>query len=930
MRPLVTTLLLAASAAAGAAAAPAAERVDFNAQVRPILNRHCTACHGGVKQASDLSFIYRDQALGKAKSGLHAIVPGKPDESELVRRITTDDPDDRMPPPHEHPEGPTADEQKLLAEWIAQGAEWGDHWAFIPPERTELPSAADPWPRQPVDHFIAARLAAEGLTPSKPAPPVQWLRRTTFALTGLPPTAGEIRSFEAARRDAPDDDGAYDAVVEALLASPHFGERWAAVWLDLARYADSMGYEKDAVRTIWPYRDWLIRALNDDLPYDQFVIKQLAGDLLDNPTLDDLIATGFHRNTQTNAEGGTDDEEFRIAAVIDRVNTTWTVFQGITFGCVQCHAHPYDPFRHDEYYRFAAFFNNNADCDLRNEFPTVKVPDDPARWGEAAALRRELTEVSRQVMAPFREAASQAEWLPFEPEHFWDNKEQVDLTTAHEGGRKLIVLDGNAVQRSTYEVVGNSGLRRVEAVRVAVPLAPGDDAANPSEGFVVNKFELRLRRSGNHAPGADFENVPVRFVAVDEANSMFFSPAWGAFPNQFHPRWAILVPETPIELGDDDRLAIVLHQNQGRDGATPPVLQRFYLEVSGDPAWQALAGSSGHRDLVKRRDGIVKSLKDIPGPTMPVIRDREEFPRSTAVFNRGNWLDKGEVVAPGVPAIMPKFDPAGHPRLAMAEWLVSSDHPLTTRVIVNRVWAELFGTGLVETLEDFGSTGASPSHPALLDDLAVRFRTAHQWSLKALLRELVLSATFRQNHAVTPALLERDPRNRLLTRGPRLRLSAEMVRDHALATGGLLSPKMFGPPVKPPQPDGLWDSPYSNLKWVTAKGEDRHRRGIYTFWRRSAPYPSFETFDAPERRVCSPRRISTNTPLQALVTLNDPVYVEASQGLAKRMREHSPSLRNQLAFGYRLAASEDPEPAYLDILATAYEDARDAYTAMPA
>ena len=901
-------------------------QVDYNERIRPIFNEKCTSCHGGVKQAGDVSFIYRSQALATGKSGKKTIEPGKPEASEVVHRISLPpEDDDHMPPLNEHNEQLTPEEIKLITTWIREGAPWGDHWSFQKPKAPPLPEIKNQkWPRADLDRFVLARLEGKSITPSKLASPARWLRRVSFGLTGLPPTPELITRFEGEPSQA-----MREKIVDDLLASPRFGEHWAAMWMDLARYADSMGYESDDARTIWPYRDWLIQAFNNDMPYDQFTIKQLAGDLLPDATFEDLVATAFHRNTQTNVEGGTDDEEFRIASLVDRVATTWTVWQGVTFGCVQCHSHPYEPFKNREFYEFAAFFNNTADCDLADDFPTVKVPKDPEENAESLRLTRDIQRVSAEIMQSFGALQSKQKWTPLKPLRLWTNKSQVTLVYERQDERDIVVAKGTPAQKSIYEIVGSSGMQTIDAIRIESLLAPGDSAHSPSAAFAVTEFELRIRRAGNHEPGRPFEKVPVKFVAVDEPDGYFWTPKWGAFPNQFHNRWAVIIPTEPVSLGPDDRLSVVLHQNQGRDGAEPPVLRRFALSIAGNDQWQQLLASRKHAARMRKRADLVDALKRIPGVKIPVLVERPRYPRTMAMFTRGNWLNKGDIVQPSTPEIM-GGKANGASRLDLAEWIVSRDNPLAARVFVNRVWSQLFGIGIVETLEDFGSTGTEPSHPALLDHLAVRFQIDFRWSLKRLLREIVLSATYGQSSTASPALVEQDPRNRWLARGPRNRLAAEMVRDQALAASGLLSEKMFGPPVMPPQPEGVWSIARSGQKWKRSKGGDQHRRALYTYWRRGAPYPSFETFDMPERKVCSARRITTNTPLQALVTLNDPVYIEASKALAGRMRKKTPdNLREQLAFGYLLACSQSPSPTDLDDLKTLFTDLRDDFRDHP-
>lgn len=908
--------------------------IDFNHDVRPILVQHCTRCHGGVKQASGVSYIYRDQVLGEGDSGATIVVPGDPDASELVRRITSDDEWERMPPPDEVPEGLPPEEVRTLIEWVKQGAPWDEHWAYKQPQPSPPPQVShSEWPRMPIDRFVLARLETEGLRPAPEANRARWLRRVSFDLTGLPPTPEEIDSFLADNRE-----DAFERVVDRLLGSDAFGERWAALWLDLVRYSDSMGYERDPERVIWPYRDWVIRAFNSDMPYDEFTIKQLAGDLLPDPMMDDLIATAMHRNSQTNTEGGTDDEEFRIVALIDRVNTTWTVWQGITFGCSQCHNHPYEPFRQQEYYEFAAFFNNAADCDLLNEFPTLRVPLDPTQNDPLIATQGKLDRVSQEIMEPFQQLAAAVPWQPVHYAALTTNKPRSVLEVHEFDGIEEVSADGTVGMHSKYSIDISPSITRIagqgeamdapiRALRIDVPLLEGDDAANPSPAFVITGIKV-----GKRGTEGRVTNVPISFSVGDRLDHMYWPPEqWGAFPNQFHDRWIVIVLAEPVTLELGQRVTLELDQNADRDGAAPPVLRRFRISTSSDPRWQEFCESPRHGELLAQRELAVDTINRIKGVDIPVMRERCGYPRQEAVFHRGNWMDKATPVMPGVPELMPDL-PADAPRnrLGLAEWLVSPENPLTARVLVNRCWAALFGIGIVETQEDFASTGTPPSHPQLLDDLAWRFQHEHQWRLKSLLRELALSSTYRQDAGASDELLLRDPQNRLLARGPRNRITAEMVRDHALQVGGLLSSKMYGPSVMPKQPEGIWQTIYSNSKWVTSPGEDRYRRAVYTYWRRSSPYPSFMTFDAPDRRVCSPRRVVTNTPLQALVTLNDPVYVEASRALADRMRrEGGTDVGSWTACGVRLATSQAARRSDLETLTRLYQDALKEYSSRP-
>jgi len=786
--------LAAITTGPGCTGGPADDTVDFNRDVRPILNERCVSCHGGVRRKGDLSLLFRKDALQPAESGNPAIVPGDPGASELMRRVTNHDPEERMP---KEDTALSPDEVKTLRRWIAAGARWEDHWAYVHPTAPDLPAVSDPsWPSNGIDHFTLARLDQEGLTPSPRAECPVLVRRVSLDLIGLPPSPEQVDGV--CNDPAPE---AYEHFVDSLLASPRYGERWAALWLDLARYADSQGYEKDLPRTIWRYRDWVIKAFNDNMPFDRFTLEQLAGDLLPNPTEAQRIATAFHRNTMTNTEGGTDDEEYRLAAVIDRVNTTWEVWQGTSFGCVQCHGHPYDPFRHEEYYTFLAFFNNTADWDQIDERPTLKqFPDEQATDGQA--LLAAIASIEQQMLAV---------------------------------------------------------------------------AATPEMEDARRHWESRL----------------------DD------------------PKIAGKITET----WQNEVLRIVRTPEAERSDAQRALIRYVFAELDPAPELDALR---------KQRQGKREALNQLNPVVTPVMAALPVGQRrKTYVFERGNFLLRKEEVQPGVPASMPALpDDAPRNRLGLARWLVSPENPLTARVMVNRFWEQLFGMGIVETLEDFGTQGLPPSHPALLDWLALQFAQEHAWDVKALLRQIVTSTTYQQASTVTPDLLNRDPRNRLLARGPRFRLSAEQIRDQALAVSGLLSDKLFGPSVMPPQPEGLWQNPYSSADWETSYGQDRYRRGLYTFWRRTVPYPAMITFDSPSREFCVSRRVRTNTPLQALVTLNDPAYVEAAQALARRMHASS-AVEAQLRTGYRLALARDPDAETLQALRDLYDEAAQYYASDP-
>lgn len=915
--------------------AAAEAKVDFARDVRPILNAHCTACHGGVKEAGEVSFIYRDKALGKGESGKPIIVPGDPDASEMMARILSEDPDEIMPKPEHGPRLPDG-EIAVLRQWIEEGAEWGEHWSFVAPREHPAPVVKDAaWPRNDIDRFLLARLEREGLRPSKEADKAALLRRVSLDLTGLPPSIAELDAFLA--DSAPE---AYQRQVDRLLASPRFGERWASVWMDLARYADSEGLGLDKRRDVWKYRDWLISAFNRDLPYDRFTVEQLAGDLIPGATLDQRIATTFHRLTQANNEGGTDDEEFRVAAVMDRVATTWEVWQGVTMGCVQCHSHPYDPIAHDEYYDFMAYFNQSADNDVPENHPLLRVPLDPARHDEAGKLQDRIAVLQGELHQRRMALASRSRWLPATGMAASATKAKLEVVR-HEGVEEFRTV-GNVTAGAvhTLDIPRPAELPALGAFRVEIrPLDEAKAIHTPEWGAMIRKIELKLVA----ADGA-VTDVPLAEVVADEAQPVFdpnlslagSDRGWGQYTKIFKPRHAIVTLREPLMLPEGSRLRIVLaHANDSAGGSFPLVAKRGRIALTGETAWTVAdpAVDALKSELAAAR----KALAAIPSTSTPVIRDLPpEHSRATHVFVRGNWLDKGApVAAPGTPAVFPPL-PASDgkpPRLAMAEWIASPANPLTARVAVNRFWLELFGTGIVPTPEDFGSAGEKPTHPELLDTLAVRFQGPMKWSVKSLLRELVTSAAYRQDGTIPAALAERDADNRLLARGPRQRLSAEMTRDHALTVAGLIAHRDGGAPVHPPLPPGVWRPFDGDDKWTTPPvGQpDRYRRSVHVYWKRSIPFPTLSTFDAPTRELCSRRRILSNTPLQALAVLNDPAFHECAQGLARRMKyEAAGDLDARLALGYRIATSRVATPERLAELRGLFQKLEKDYAADPA
>lgn len=954
------------------------DQVSFSRDIRPILNQNCVLCHGGVRQKNGVSFIFREDALGVGKSGRPTIVPGKPDASELIARVTSTDPEGRMPY-HAPPLSP--EQIALLRRWIKEGAKWEDHWAFVAPKPQPLPAVKkSEWARQPLDRFILARLEKEGLAPSPEADKAALLRRVSLDLIGLPPTPEEQEKYLA--DPSPN---AYEKQVDRLLASPHYGERWAALWLDLARYADSKGYEADRGRPgVWPYRDWVIDAFNRNLPYDQFVIKQLAGDLLPNATFEDQIATSFHRQTPNNDEGGTDDEEFRLVAAMDRSATTWSVLNGLTMNCVQCHSHPYDPIRHAEYYKSLAFFNTSRDADLPEDTPVLYVPKDKTKYPESAQLQQEIAQLTHSLVDSGRQLEEQTRWVPLPisaasaregPALWWEvhqlerelarlpdekispkKKAEVRkyLVKAIPETRKLAVSktgekpvafqihDGemraaaNTPGKSVYELTATVDAPVMTALRIEVPPAnPEATRHTPEGGFIVNQIDAWIVQPDGHKDKVAFrhfisdseDNLEAAIDRAAKLGQKFKAdPETGGFaanPNLFLPRWTIGVFASPLRLSPGSHLKVHLIQTDNVSDK-PALVRRARLAVSADSRWSALGQDHDFGARLAQLTTLTRRLQKIRSVETPVMLEQAAYEtRETLEFERGNFLTKtGPALSPDVPGLFPRL-PAGAPRnrLTLAKWFFMPEQPLTARTAVNRYWEQLFGTGIVETQENFGSVGEEPSHPELLDWLALHFQNDLHWDMKALLRELVTSATYRQSAKATPALVERDPRNRLLARGPQQRLTAEMVRDQALMASGLLSETMGGPPVMPPQPAGVWNSVYNDSKWVDATGPNRYRRAIYTYIKRTSGYPSFLTFDASEHDVSLARRIPTNTPLQALVTLNDPVYQEASEALAKRMMKATNGLDGQLRYGARLVLSRDPTEAELATLHGLFEKA---------
>jgi mono/diheme cytochrome c family protein len=942
-RPLSTTVSLALAlhvlVVGRADAVPSADRVSFARDVRPILAASCFACHGpdANERQAGLRLDTPEGALAALGSGEHAIVPGDIESSGVVFRITTDDANLVMPPPGRGKALAPA-QVKVLTDWVEQGAAYDAHWSFVAPTRPEPPTVADErWGLNPIDRFIRDRLDRENLAPSPEADRATLLRRASLDLTGLPPSPEEVAAFLA---DPASDAEAYEHVVDRLLASPHYGERWARWWLDRARYADTNGYEKDRERSIWPYRDWVIRAFNQDMPFDRFTIAQLAGDLLPNATLDDRVATGFHRNTMTNEEGGIDVEEFRFASVVDRVGTTGSVWLGLTVACAQCHTHKYDPINHDEYYRLFAVFNNadepeaalpDAALDVRRAIALRRVeamrrelagqfpPASPALFPgepEVDRRRRNLATKRDAWLADMR--AKAAPWVTPAPSRVLSRK-HATLTVQDD---LSVLATGDAPNNDVTEIDLPLDRSGVTAIRLEVLPDPSLPRDGPGRAplFSVGDFILTEVEAAVALPDGTS-----RKITIADASESFCEPGkpaklaidgvpdsgWSIRGGVGRAQAAVFAFSSPIDAPPGSTLKVTLHQF----GIHQLTLGRFRVSITDRPgpvratgltdeleklalkapgAWSqeenarwADAFLASSPDLAEPRKAIEAARDAVPGPiTTLVMRERDEANRRvTRVHHRGEFLQPTVPVEPGVPAVLPPLpDDAPKDRLAFARWLVSGENPLTGRVLVNQLWQAHFGRGLVETAEDFGTRGAPPSHPELLDWLACEV-VARGWSLKSMHRLIVTSATYKQSSIATSEMLERDPRNVLLARAPRLRLEAEAVRDLALAASGLLVRKIGGPSVYPPQPDGVVALAYGQNTWPTATGPDRFRRGLYTFTKRTAPYAAFATFDAPSSETTCVRRERSNTPLQALVLLNDAVFVEASRALARRVIE---------------------------------------------
>ncbi len=957
-------------------------KVVFDRQIRPILSDSCFSCHG-PDEKHRMAGLRLDERDGAMK----AIVPGKRTESKLFQRIQHADAARRMPPKGSQ-RTLSAEQIELIGKWIDEGADWQTHWSYTPPKRPELPAVSNPkWPRNAIDRFVMARLDKEGLKPSPEADKATLIRRVTLDLTGLPPTAADVQAFVADK--APD---AYERLVARLLESPHYGERMAMQWLDLARYADTHGYHIDSHRDMWPWRDWVIQAFNSNMPFDRFTVEQLAGDLLPNASRTQKLATGFNRNHMINYEGGAIADEYLTEYVVDRVETTSVVWMGMTMGCARCHDHKYDPISQRDFYRFFAFFHNVDEKGLDgregNAKPILPLPD-----GLQESRMKELDRAiqTRESQLPEKEvAAAVEEWAKTASPsdgphgalaHYELDGSLSDLSGGYRHGR---IVNGNPTFSASPagQSLGFDGEAEVEwgsfghfdrgdAFSIALWVRPNNRLAQTliEKGGIALRLEeagsigdlkrgalLRVQlgdglevRTRRHVVMSTWNHVVVTYdgsgvrvyldgqpaatdVLKNQPTSFRSDAPWKSSKLRsnlddlrIYPR--AVTAEEAFQLAVDAPVrAMAATPAAKRTKEQKDKLRDYYLTYAApEPQRKAYAEL---RQLLKDRTKLEKEI------VTSMVMDELPKMRDTFVLARGDYRNRTEKVTAAVPANLPPL-PAGAPanRLGLAQWLVDPSHPLTARVAVNRFWQIYFGTGIVDTSEDFGSQGAPPSHPELLDWLATEFIRSG-WDVKAMQRLIVTSATYRQSSKATPELVERDPQNKLLARMSRFRMPAEMVRDNALATSGLLNPEIGGRSVYPYQPAGLWEEMaygdvFSAQTYTPSTGKDLYRRSMYTFWKRTVPPAQMATFDAPDREKCVARRARTNTPLQALVLMNDPTYIEAARKLAEKVMQTEKRPADRIRKAFLMAAARPPSTAEVKLLASLAEQQKAAFAKQP-
>ncbi|MBA2117037.1 PSD1 and planctomycete cytochrome C domain-containing protein [Bremerella alba] len=952
LRFLICFATSIAAASIGSRPALAENSIDFNRDIRPIFAARCFACHGPDEshREADLRLDERDAAVDYG-----AIVPGTPDESLLLERIMTDDPDLQMPPPHTN-DTLTTEQKAKFRQWIEEGAPYAEHWAFVPPEKPPLPEVANPsWPSGGIDRFVLARLEKAGLTPSPEADRYALVRRVYLDLIGLPPTPAEADAFVNDQ-----DPQAYEKLVDRLLTSSHYGERWAREWLDLARYSDTNGYEKDRQRSIWPYRDWVIRAINEDMPFDQFTIQQIAGDMLPDATQSQKIATGFHRNTMLNEEGGIDPLEYRFYAMVDRVATTGTVWLGLTVGCAQCHTHKYDPITHTDYYSFMAMLNNADEPDLR-----IHASDVAQRRQEIAA---QIEKLSAELASQFPPAEGEGEqeerrqanlqakrssWLASARQEAapWQTlratKSESSLPKLESLPDHSILSSGDITKRDVFTVTYSLDANQLPltAIRLEVMADPRLPDGGPGRAY----YEGREGDFFLSELSASFAGQPIKLDGAshsygkigigsgsgnaDAANVLDGngSTGWSTAEREGESHQLVVNLVEPITTAGELKIELLFERHfaasvgRFRVSATavdrPVSAKEMPVEVEAllvkppeelSPQQQKQIDQyylSVTPELAEARKPIEALRSKLPEfPKTLVMQERPaDNPRKTFLHHRGEYLSPKELVTPRVPKFL-RDDSFEGPtnRLELAQWLVSEENPLTARVVVNRSWQTLFGRGLAESSGDFGTQSDPPTHPKLLDYLACSLMESG-WSMKSLHRQIVLSATYRQTADVSAEHRVNDPANRLLSRGPRFRVDAEIVRDMMLAASGKFSDKMYGPGVFPPQPESVTALAYGSFQWKPSTGNDRYRRSIYTFSKRTTPFAAFSVFDAPSGEVCTAKRDRSNTPLQALTLLNDAMYVELAQALAFAS-QHNASTPEEIAENiFRRLLTRPPE-----------------------
>lgn len=951
-----------------------AQELDFRRDIRPLLSNACFECHGpdeGTREA-DLRLDSQTDAFAD-RGGYAAFVVGDVEASEALARMTSEDPDERMPPPDSGRQL-TPEQVELIRTWVVQGAPWSEHWAFVPPQRPPIPQVADAdWVHNPIDAFILNRLETEGLNPSPEADRTTLIRRLSLDLLGLPPSIAEVDAFVDSQSDQ-----AYDQLVERLLSSPHYGERWGRHWLDAARYADSDGYEKNKARSVWFYRDWVVSALNRDLPYDQFIIEQIAGDLLPGATQDQLVATGFLRNSMINEEGGIDPEQFRMEAMFDRIDAIGKGILGLTIQCSQCHSHKYDPLTQEEYYRMFAFLNNCHEANIA-VYTLAEQTQRDKLFAEMKAIEEELRGQYPdwpQRMAAWEEATrnDQPEWTVI----------QAEPEGVPTGGQKYELLDDGSILSQGYAPTKHEArftiradLPRITAFRLELLNDPSLPLGGPGRSIQGTSAltEFHVEAASADAPDnrtkikltaatsdIALPEKPLEAIYDDKADSKRVTgpaefaidgkveTAWGidAGPERRNlPRKIVFTAENPVENSNGTMLTFNLVQKHGgwnSDDNQNHNLGRFRFSVTSEPNPAADPLPQEIRDLVaagpegrttadtekifsywrttvpewEEANARIEALwQEHPPGSSQLVLQAMEAPRETHLLERGEFLKPQEQVEPGTPAFLHTMEPGDEmPRLAFARWLVDRGSPTTARAIVNRVWQAYFGTGLVSTSVDLGSQSEAPSHPELLDWLAVEFMDKG-WSFKKLHHLITTSATYRQSSHVTPELLGRDPYNRLLARGARVRVEGEVVRDISLAASGLLNPDLGGPSVYPPAPEFLFQPPasYGPKVWNVSTDDQRYRRGLYTFRFRSVPYPPLQAFDTPNGDASCVRRSRSNTPLQALTTLNEPLFLECAQALALRtLQDGGSDDAGRITFAFRCCVSRPPDPQERDVL----------------